>query len=462
MKYTRNYLFWFAIASISTILLTACHKDPSRVGFNIQPGSDNIELYGDSTTVVFVSYTVEHDSLATTNMSTLVVGSINDPIFGSTQAAFNAQFRLSRINPYLGRDVSFDSICLHLGYSSTPQWGDATTEMTAYVYRLTDSLWLNSDDTAGDVRDAYYATSTVLYDRVPLGSKTFLDQPSDSTDTKRFWLKRTSDVSSYVSIPLSETFGKELLSSVSDSTIGNDDFLKILYGLRVDVDSISSSFGKMLYFNPDSTKLVLYYNYLNTNTNERADSIYTFIIDKSRSIRFNEYRTDYSTACDELQKQLASSSPASGNQKLYLQPFSGVRIKVNFDGIEKLREKKNIVINEAKLYLNNAEPYNKDMLPVQQFAVYTVNTSGKTVLTPDAELGMTYMGGKFNSGKNRYETRITRYLQRRILDPSMDNDNLYISISGASFNANRVVLFGNDPDDENDKKAKIRILYSEY
>jgi hypothetical protein len=166
-------------------------------------------------------------------------------------------------------------------------------------------------------------------------------------------------------------------------------------------------------------------------------------------------------ACADLQNQLNISSPASGDQRLYLQPLNGVRIKVNFTGIEKLREKKNIVINEAKLYLNNAEPYDKELPPTQQLAIYTINAAGKLILIPDNEI-LAYMGGKFNSDKNRYEMRITRYLQKRILNPSMDDDNLYISISGASFFANRVVLYGNNPSDENDKKAKIRILYSEY
>jgi hypothetical protein len=431
------------------------------VGFDIQPPSDTIDLYGDDSTVLFVSYTVEHDSVVTTNLPTLILGSINDPVFGSTQAAFNTQFRLSHTNHFFGEDATLDSICLQLGYSG--RWGDSTTWMRAYVYKLTDSLYLNSDTSAGNIRNNYYATDVIEFNPKHIGAKYFLDQPFDSVDLKRFWVNRSRGMHApFLSIRLDDDFGKALLAD-SASFVSNADFLKKFHGLRVAVDPVVGSFGKMVYFSPESpeTKMVLYYTYFNTSTNTYADSSYTFVIDRDRSLRFNEYKVEHLTACSDLRTQLNSTSPISGNQRLYLQPFSGVRIKVNFDGIEKLRGKK-IVINEAKLYLNNAEPYNKDLLPAQQLAVYTVNASGRTVLTPDAELGMTYMGGKFNSEKNRYETRITRYLQKRILDPSMDNDNLYISISGASYYANRVVLFGNNPDDESDKKAKIGILYSEY
>jgi hypothetical protein len=263
----------------------------------------------------------------------------------------------------------------------------------------------------------------------------------------------------FLSIRLKDDFGKEILGD-SSLFVSNDDFLSKYYGLRVDVDRVAGSFGKMIYFNPASpeTKLVLYY------TNSDSSSNYSFVIN-DRCIRFNNYETDHSTACQDLQNQLNNPSSASGNQWLYLQPLNGVRIKVDFTGIEKLRGKK-IVINEARLYLNVVEDKDLpiELPPAQYLTTYTVNAAGKLVFTPDSEFAEPYLGGKFNSGKNRYEMRITRYLQNRILDPNMDNDNLYISISGASLAANRVTVYGNNPSDESDKdkKAKIRILYSEY
>ena len=459
MKYTRYYFLWFVIVTAVTISLTACHKDPSKVGFNIQPDSDKIELYSDDSTVLFVSYTIEHDSISTSGLETLVLGSINDPVFGSTQAAFNTQFRLSQVNPFFGKDVTFDSICLHLGYTKDGLWGDSITFMTANVYVLTDSLWLNSDTTAGATRDNYYATDVIGFDPVPIGTKTFLPQPFDSVETKRFWLKNTQDMHApFISIKLDDKFGQDILNDTA-ALISNDDFLKSFYGLHVDVTPIEGAFGKMLYFNSSSpeTRLVLYY------TNSDSSASYSFVIDNKSSLRFNEYKTDHSTACADLQNQLAGTSPEVGNQRLYLQPLNGVRIKVNFSGIEKLREKKNIAINEAKLYLNNAEDYDKTLPPVKDMTMMMYSSKyGKEIVTPDSELGMQYFGGKFDASKNRYVMRITRYLQKRILNPDMDDDNIYISITGASFIANRVVLFGNNPDDEPEQRAKIRILYSEY
>jgi hypothetical protein len=273
---------------------------------------------------------------------------------------------------------------------------------------------------------------------------------------KRFWLKSAIAMHApLLSIRLNDDFGKQILS---DSTllVTNKDFLSNYYGLRVAVEPVENSFGKMLYFNPtaEETKLVLYY------TNSDSSLSYKFVINNDCT-RFINYETDHTKACADLQNQLNSSSPTSGDQRLYLQPLKGVRIKVNFSGIEELRKKKNIVINEAKLFLYNAEPYEKTLLPTKQLAIQRVNSEGKLEMISDNMIAGAYFGGSYDSDKNRYVMRITRYLQQRILDETMDNDNLYISISGASFYANRVMLYGNNPN-ENDKKAKIRILYSEY
>jgi len=222
MKYIRN----FVIAAV-VIILSACYKDPSKVGFDIQPPSDQIELYGDDTTVLFVSYTVLHDSISTSNLNTLVLGSVNDPVFGSTQAAFNSQFRLSKTNPYFGKNVTFDSICLQLAYSG--RWGDSATWMTAHVYRLTDSLWLNSDSTTGGIRDNYYAHDYIEYDPNPLGSKTFLDQPFDSVEMKRSWLKRFTGMHApFLSIRLDDEFGKKLLEDSSSVCVEQRFFKQVL------------------------------------------------------------------------------------------------------------------------------------------------------------------------------------------------------------------------------------------
>jgi hypothetical protein len=327
--------------------------------------------------------------------------------------------------------------------------------MTAHVYRLTDSLYFNSDTTLGNIRDHYYATDEIGYDPTPIGTKTFLDQPFDSVDLKRAWWKRTAAMHApFLAIRLNDDFGKALLGDTA-LFVSQRDFLSEYHGLRVAVEPVAGAFGKMLSFSPsaDETKLVLYY------TNADSSSQFSFIIN-NECIRFNNYITDHSTACADLQNQLNSSSPQTGNQRLYLQPLNGVRIKVNFDGIEKLRNR-NIVINEAKLYLNNAEPYDANLKPPDYLTIYTIEKDGKTKLTLDAELGQPYLGGPFDSNKNRYVMRLTRYLQKRILHPDMDNDNLYISISGASLVASRVVLYGNDPI-ETEGKVKIRILYSEY
>jgi hypothetical protein len=384
-----------------------------------------------------------------------VLGSIRDQIFGTTNAAFNTQLRLEHERPAFGSNVRFDSICLHLAYSG--HWGDSATMLTAHVYQLKDSLWLSSDTTGGKNHAAYYATDPIDYDIVPIGTKTFIDRPFDSVEYKRGFFKRTADKHApFLSIRLQDDFGKKLLadSALFQSQIK---FLSKYRGLRVAVEDVTSSPGKIVYFIARSpeTKVVLYYS------NADTSSSFSFPVNEF-CIRFNNYIADHTLACEELRSQIANPIPEKGNNRLFLQPLNGTRIKVDFQGIEKLRGK-NIAINEAKLFLYTVQPdYNKDTPPPTQLTMYTIS-NGKTRLTPDTELGVNYSGGSFNKDKMRYEMRISRYLQQRIDSIQKDQDQLYISISGASYTANNVVLYGNHPpDDESTKKASIRIIASKF
>ncbi len=294
----RNKIYCiFLVSIIFMTILGSCKKDPSKVGFEIQPPSEQIELYGNDTIVLFASYTVLYDSVVTSNLSTLVLGSLNDPVFGTTQAAFNTQMRLEKVDPTLGKNVRFDSICLQLAYSG--RWGDSTTMLTAHVYRFTDSLWLNADTSSANVRDNYYAFDQVKYENVPLGSKTFLEQLYDSISLKRLLFKRNNAMHApFLSIRLSDDFGKELLAD-SSLFITNTDFLNKYYGLRVAVEPVNGSLGKMLYFSPTSaeTKLVLYY------TNSDSSTYLNFPIN-DRCVRFNNYDTDHAMASADLQNQI--------------------------------------------------------------------------------------------------------------------------------------------------------------
>lgn len=436
----------FLLLLILTLLsLTfSCRKDPSKIGLEINPESDNLDL-GIDTMIFFASYTVEYDSMTTSNSSGLLLGSINDPIFGTTQASFFTQLRLEKNNPNFGTNATLDSVCLQLGYLG--RWGDSTTMMTANVYLLEEAF---EDSTT------YYADSELRYIKDTIGQLTFLENIKDSVTVVTS--QDTTTYPPFLSIRLNDTFGKKLLESVSDFST-NESFLEKFPGIHVAVEPVQGDFGKVLYFSPTSSlsKIVLYYS------NTDAKTSFSFPINSS-CIRFNKYDLDHSNAASEFAKQLNATEPTPdlGNERLYLQPLSGARVRVNLEGIERLREMENIVLNEVALELF-VDGYDEHLPPPSQLSLLTYS-EGKTNWLIDANPYSNpsgYFDGKFNESKKGYRMRITRYIQQLLLDETVGETDVYLEIDGSALVANRAVLFGNNPSDS-EKRARIRVVYTVY
>src|SRR5437868_4395760 len=137
-KYIRHILF-FAIV----IFAFSCKKKtPADIGLPLLPGEDLLNaLFTDSTTLV--AHTVKDDSLNTKNVNPVLLGNINDPIFGITKSSLFTQLSLSKANPDFGTNPVLDSAVLSLVYSvsgTTIQHYGNLTPQKFDVYELTEPL----------------------------------------------------------------------------------------------------------------------------------------------------------------------------------------------------------------------------------------------------------------------------------------------------------------------------------
>lgn len=425
----ENFLIIIIILLITVI---SCKKDPSKVGLEVIPTSLEMDLNYDDSTVLLSAYTVKRDSMNTTKTEYFVLGSLNDPNFGLTRAAINTNFRLASTTQAFGTNAVADSICLYLSYSGS--WGDSTCAITANVYELLDSLTI-SDDVEYDAR------SEVNYDQTPVGTVTFVQNLSDSV------MIDNVNYPPLLSIKLSQSFAERMLAD-SLSFASNNAFLKSFYGLRIEAEQINS-FGNMVYFNPVSTetKLVLYYS-----SDDTSHATFDMVVN-SNCVWFNNFYQTYTNPDLLFDETTEHQDSISAKEKLYLQPLLGTRIRLNFTGFEQLRSKENIALNEVKLVLPNYSDYDASIAPPTRFIIYAIN-DGTESLILDAQTNA-YFDGYFNQSLNQYTIRLTRYFQQRILNPIMDDDELYLQIIGGAYRANSVVLKGND-------FASLRIYYTEY
>ena len=96
-----NKKLFFLLFVLATILISACKKKDTLVGQGVLNPEDY--LNGITTdTFDLETYTIEEDSIITSNPPNTVLGSYKDPKFGNFNASFYTQFRLGSLNPDFG------------------------------------------------------------------------------------------------------------------------------------------------------------------------------------------------------------------------------------------------------------------------------------------------------------------------------------------------------------------------
>lgn len=158
---------------IALFLTVSCKKKDSSLGADLLDPNHLLNS-AQIDTFSLKTYTVEEDSVITDNPVFAVLGSYNDPKFGTFNANFYTQFRLSGLNPNFGdvTTITIDSTILGLEYAST--YGDMSSQKLE-VFELTESMYLDS---------TYYSFSTLARSSKNLvqpGFEDFIPKPTAVT-----------------------------------------------------------------------------------------------------------------------------------------------------------------------------------------------------------------------------------------------------------------------------------------
>lgn len=408
--------------ALPALLFTTCTKEPDLVGLNLVSQSELLKL-GYVDTASMVAYTVKVDTMNTEELSYALIGSMNDPVFGQTNATFYSQIRLVDEGSDYGTSPVFDSAFLTLPYKGA--YGDTMSNMTLRVYELTQQLTLY---------DTMYSFNTATFDESHLlGTLSFVPRPSDSV------MINGTKSAPQLRIPLTEYFGQRMLSVPTDSLVDNDSFLNSFYGICIVAEKQETpGKGAILYFTvPSSSSMITMY-YHNTE-----DTTSAYYIISSYSSRFGHYdHNSYSGASPLLQQQITGDT-TGGDQYVFLQSTAGTKVRLRFPTLPQWQNKGKIIVNDAQLILTNASPDDQYPVPaslsLRLVADDNISIGG---YTDDEYLeGSTYFDGTYNETDNTYRFRLARYIQQ-LITGDIDNNGLYLIISGGAVNANRIVLNG--------------------
>ena len=430
---------------IGTLLLAlaACKKSPETIGNNLISDNNYIDVcFTDTVEIECHSY---FDSVSTKNTANALLGSMKDPIFGTSEASFYTQFRLSLAGQSFGESPIVDSLVLQL--SITSYYGDTNIMQTVHVYELTDTLSAST---------SYYNHSNVAVNPIDYANS-YQFSPRPNTTTHPIGTDTVNHA--IIRIPLSDMLGDYLINLDSTDYSQPDFFKESFKGLYVTCDPVSLP-GAITYINlTDNTNTLLQLYYHNAATPEKPMR-YDYYVTSSDTY-FNHIDHDYYQGSPEFVDQLVNGNTSAGQQTAYLQTMGGVRTRLYMPNLEHWcdsLEGSHIIINEAKLIL----PTNETMVDSifrrpTSFVLVGFNADSTTYLLPDYYEGNNYFGGSYVESEQAIVFRISEYMQKVVLGRK-ENYGLSLGINGAGYNAHRLVL--NGPQSTAENKMRLEVTYS--
>jgi hypothetical protein len=421
VKRNLGLLLFLVLSGI--IFFSACKKENNNVGIDIQPPNDRLAVEKIDTLTI-VSYSQRVDSVKTDETTTSLLGSLNDPVFGTSTANIYTQFRLSQTATTFGENPVLDSLILTLDYVGI--YGDTNALLTLEIYEMSEMIHLDS---------TYYSNNSVSYYPELIASKTFIPRVNDSVVVNEDTLRP------HLRINLSEmntTLADKLLNASEDDLNTQENFQGYFNGLYLKVSEVSSG-GAITYLSLTSSlsEMVLFYS------NDEEDSLaFPFLISNNAAY-FGEFNQNYSVAQPIFQSQVLSGDTSLGKTTCYIQAMAGVKTVIKFPYLRNLYDNGKIAINEARLFIKLQQP--EPMFdPPTSLVIVKSDGEGSYTVTVDQLEGLDYYGGIYDETSNGYWFRITTTIQG-ILSSDEPDYGFEMFLSGGSVNAQRCILSGSDP-----------------
>ncbi len=424
----RKVYLLFATFFLVIFILLSCKKRESNVGSGVL---DTNELLGSAQIDTFqlTTFSIEEDSVISDNPAFALLGSYNDPVFGTVNASFYTQLRLSGLNPNFGdpSTISIDSVVLGLEYAG--YYGEFSPQ-TVEVYQMTESI---------DIDSTYYSfttKSTSSVDLVEPGYGTFKPNPEGITVIGK------DTVDTQLRIKLKNSLGLKLITDASTGAdfSSNENFLNYFKGLHVKVNNGPQASGKggVFYFNINDplSKLTIYY------TQSGNQKTFDFLIN-SECADFNHVKVNNS---DKPVEKVVNDT-ISGQKEYYSQAFK-TRAVVRIPGMKKIPS--NAIIHKAQLILPTQYQTGAKYLPPDQLSV-AIKTEGK--------LSGIGVFGLYDYALKHYTIDVRTYLQA-LVSKQVETDELILSPRLFITSADRVIF--NGPTTINKKKPKLIVTFTTF
>lgn len=430
------------------LALGACKKD----GELVPEFEENTTFSFFSDTTQIQTTVLKGQPVLADKIATGLVGEYRDSVFGYIKSNVYVQPQLpsnALIFKGVNETLTVDSVVLSLEYDSA--YGNITIPQTFEVYRLDETLYLDTN---------YYSNATIQFQNTPLGSINFT--PDLTTETviiqpNNLGSTDTAELNPQLRIRLDNSLGEEIVSKQGGEELANDtNFVEYFKGLKITPavsGALSDNEAAILYFRltASNTKMTIYYNAINVNTNDTAYRAVDFPINTS-SVRFNTFEHDYTMAAVDIALNNQNS------EYIYTQAMASIETNISFPNLKENFAGK-ILINKAELILPTADGSYAEFGKSSKLILASRDDEGDLQFIPDALVNGEFFGGDLNVATEEYKFNITRYIQS-YLNGAENENGLTLLVTGSAVKAERAVIFSENSLNSSDEKIRLNLYYT--
>lgn len=435
-----------------TFIISSCTDKATTIGSELDNSSEGFEI-GMTDTITVEAYSVLLDTMRTDLLSTNLIGSINDPIFGELTSSVATQLLTSVDTPDFGSNPVVDSVIFTLTYNG--YYGDTMDFQTFNIYELDEIL---------DFPEKYYTKDVITHKPTLLATKTFQPRPGVGFITSTTNL---TDSIIYDTISprlrfdlnlLGSEFADKIIYAPEEHMSSSSNFVEYMKGFYITAEKAESG-GSISYFDLGSASSMLQIIY----SNDSADNKVYSLLMNDFSERFTSVNhNNYEDASTEFIEQVIDGNKDLGKNQLYLQGLSGVETIIKFPHIKKLSLEGQIIVNRAELILKTDNIKQEGFAAPVSLNLFKITEDGEIEFLLDQIEGEDSFGGTYDEDQKEYRFRISKYIQNLISDNSSVDYGLRLSISGSNSKADRVIFYGTNPDNPAlfGDRMRLELVYS--
>jgi hypothetical protein len=352
-------------------------------------GNENIELIiSDSFDIKTI--TTREDSFKTDLLSQFLIGRMNDPIFGESEASTYTQLQLRLLNNVIDKGKGVDSVFLILPFTSNiTKYGDINSSNVIEVRELSAAL---------DLGRSYFSTDTVGSFPTPIGT---YSGPFNYNDSLLF---KDGDVLKKIKpglkISLSIDFANKLLDASPTDLNTQTNFANYLKGIKLSPNNQNSpGTGAIAAFDlfNENSKIIVYYD---------GDKQIDFLIN-NRGKTFSNYKI--LSRNPEVMQQFNS---IFNSDTAYVQALGGSKLFIEFPQILDLIQNQRIFIHKAEIFIPVIQQANSSNYPIPT-RLQLWQKEGETGLNYPIldQINLIENHGVYDGAKGGYTFGVTRHFQ---------------------------------------------------